>query len=137
MKQLNISYLKGDIPSRLLDQLHNAESIGISAYPDEKSNPRTLPADFLKNLPELREISISQEYLPDRMEVNSYETACLMQAWSLRNKEGNTIPMTVDSKVIELTDRDNDYDPINNRQVRICQFNVEDTGAKRIIIPLE
>ena len=137
LKQLNISYLKGDIPSRLLDQLHNAESIGISAYPDEKSNPRTLPTDFLKNLPELREISISQEYLPDRMEVNSYETACLMQDWSLRNKEGNTIPMTVDSKVIELTDRDNDYDPINNRQVRICQFNVEDTETKRIIIPLE
>ena len=83
------------------------------------------------------ESAISQEYLPDRMEVNSYETACLMQDWSLRNKDGNTIPMTVDRKVIELTDRDNDYDPINNRQVRICQFNVGDTETKRIIIPLE
>ena len=137
LKQLNISYLKGDIPSRLLDQLHNAESIGISAYPDEKSNPRTLPTNFLKNLPELRGVSITQEYLPDRMEVNSYETACLMQRWDLRNKEGNTIPMTIDSKVVEITYQDNDYDPVNDRQVRICEFNVGDTETKRIIIPLE
>ena len=52
LKVLQISYLEGDIPSRLLDQLHNAESIGISDYSDENSNPRTLPSDFLKNLPD-------------------------------------------------------------------------------------
>ena len=52
LNQLNISYLKGDIPGRALDQLHNIQSISISAYSDEISNPRTLPTDFLKNLPE-------------------------------------------------------------------------------------
>ena len=105
LTKLNISDLKADIPSRLLDQLHNVESIGIYAYSEENSNPRTLPTDFLKNLPELRQVSISREYLPDSMEVNSYETACQIEKWSLRNKEGNRIPMAVDGKILEIIDR--------------------------------
>ena len=137
MKQLSISGLKGDIPNRALDKLQNAESIGISAYSDENSNPRTLPTDFLKNLPKLRRVGISREYLPDSMEVNSYETACQIEDWELRDKEGNRISMTVDSKIVEVTDRTTDHDPINDRDVRICQFNVGDTDTKRIIIPLE
>ena len=137
LKQLSISGLKGDIPNRALDKLQNAESIGISAYSDENSNPRTLPTDFLKNLPKLRRVGISREYLPDSMEVNSYETACQIEDWELRDKEGNRISMTVDSKIVEVTDRTTDHDPINDRDVRICQFNVGDTDTKRIIIPLE
>ena len=71
------------------------------------------------------------------MEVNSYETACQIEDWGLRDKEGNRISMTVDSKIVEVTDRSTDHDPINNRDVRICQFNVGDTDTKKIIIPLE
>ena len=137
LKQLNISYLKGDIPGEALDQLHNVQSISISAYTEENSNPRTIPADFLKNLPKLEKVSISKEYLPDSMEVNSYETACQIENWSLQDKEGNRISMTVDSKIVEVTDRTTDHDPINDRDVRICQFNVGDTETKKIIIPLE
>ena len=137
LTKLNISRLKGDIPSRLLDQLHNAESIGISGYSDENSNPRTLPTDFLKNLSKLRRVGISREYLPDRMEVNSYETACQIEEWGLRDKEGNRISMTVDNEIVEVTNRTTDHDPINDRDVLICQFNVGDTDTKKIIIPLE
>ena len=137
LKHLSISNLKGDIPSRLLDQLHTAESIGIDAYSDENSNPRTLPTDFLKNLPELRRVGISREYLPDSMEVNSYETACQIEEWGLRDKEGNRISMTVDNEIVEVTNRTTDHDPINDRNVRICQLNVGDTETKKIIIPLE
>ena len=137
LKQLNISYLKGDIPGKALDQLHNVQSISISAYTEENSNPRTIPADFLKNLPKLEKVSISKEYLPDSMEVNSYETACQIGNWSLQDKEGNRISMTVDSKIVEVTDRTTDHDPINDRDVRICQFNVGDTETKKIIIALE
>ena len=137
LNQLSISALKGDIPSRLLDQLHNVQSISISAQTEENSNPRTLPTDFLKNLPKLRRVSISREYLPDTMELNSYDTACQIEKWSLRNKEGNRVPMAVDGKILEIIDRDTDHDPINERDVRICQFNVGDTDTKKIIIPLE
>ena len=45
--------------------------------------------------------------------------------------------MTIDGKTVELTDRTTDHDPINERDVRICQFNVGDTETKKIIIPLE
>ena len=45
--------------------------------------------------------------------------------------------MTVDRKIIEVTNRNTDHDPINDRQVRICQRNVGDTETKKIIIPLE
>ena len=38
---------------------------------------------------------------------------------------------------VEVTDRATDRDPINDRDVRICQFNVGDTETKKIIIPLE
>ena len=137
LKRLNISSLQGDIPNRALDKLQNAESIGIGAYDGENSNPRTLPSDFLKYLPNLRRVGISRGYLPDSMEVNSYETACQIEDWGLRDKEGNRISMTVDSKIVEVTDRSTDHDPINNRDVRICQFNVGDTDTKKIIIPLE
>ena len=137
LRKLQISYLKGDIPSRVLDQLHNAESISISAYKGETSNPRTIPTDFLKNLPKLRQVGISSEYLPERMEVNSYETACLVEDWGLQDREGNRVSMTVDSKIVEVTNRTTDRDPINERDVRICQLNVGDTETKRIIIPLE
>ena len=124
LMQLSISALKGDIPSRLLDQLHNVQSISISAQTEENSNPRTIPADFLKNLPKLEKVSISKEYLPDSMEVNSYETACQIENWSLRDKEGNRISMTIDGKTVKLTDRTTDHDPINERDVRICRFDV-------------
>ena len=137
LRKLQISYLKGDIPSRVLDQLHKAESISISAYKGETSNPRTIPTDFLKNLPKLRQVGISSEYLPERMEVNSYETACLVEDWGLQDREGNRVSMTVDSKIVEVTNRTTDRDPINERDVRICQLNVGDTETKRIIIPLE
>ena len=137
LKRLNISSLQGDIPNRALDKLQNAESIGIGAYDGENSNPRTLPSDFLKYLPELRQVSISREYLPDSMEVNNYETACQIEIWSLRNEEGNRIPMAVDGKILEIIDRTTDHDPINDRDVRICQFNVGDTDTKKIIMPLE
>ena len=137
LKHLSISNLKGDIPNRLLDQLHTAQSIGIDAYSDENSNPRTLPTDFLKNLPELRRVRISREYLPERMEVNSYETACQIENWNLQDKEGHKIPITVDNKIVEVTNRTTDHDPINDRDVRICQLNVGDTETKKIIIPLE
>ena len=137
LKRLNISSLQGDIPNRALDKLQNAESIGIGAYDGENSNPRTLPSDFLKNLPKLRRVGISREYLPARMEVNSYETACQIEDWGLRNKEGNRISMTVDSKIVEVTDRTKDHDPINERDIRICHFNVGDTDTKKIIMPLE
>ena len=135
--KVNITNLKGDIPSRLLDQLHNVESISISGYPGENSNPRTLPTDFLKNLPKLRRVGISREYLPDSMGVNSYETACQIEDWALRDKEGNRISMAVDGKILEIIDRTTDHDPINDRDVRICQFNVGDTDTKKIIMPLE
>ena len=138
LKRLNISYIKGDIPGKALEQLHNVQSISISAtYTEENSNPRTIPADFLKNLPKLESVSISKEYLPDSMEVNSYETACQIGNWSLQDKEGNRISMTVDNKIVEVTDRTTDHDPINKRDVRICRFNVGDTETKKIIIPLE
>ena len=137
LKELQISYLKGDIPGRVLDQLHNAEYISISAYRGETSNPRTLPTDFLKNLPKLRRVGISSEYLPKSMEVNSYETACLVEDWGLQDREGDRVSMTVDSKIVEVTNRTTDRDPINERDVRICQLNVGDTETKRIIIPLE
>ena len=138
LKQLNIFNIKGDIPSKLLDQLQNVESIGIYADSDENSTPRTLPTDFLKNLPKLRGVGISSKYLPDSMEVNSYEIACQIENWSnLRDKEGNIISMTVDSKIVKLTERTIDHDPINERDVQICQFNVGDTETKKIIIPLE
>ena len=45
--------------------------------------------------------------------------------------------MTVDSKIVKLTDRTTDHDPINERDVRICHFNVGDTDTKKIIMPLE
>ena len=137
LKRLSISSLQGDIPNRALDKLQNAESIGIGAYDGENSNPRTLPTDFLKNLPKLRGVGISSKYLPDSMEVNSYETACQIEEWGLRDKEGNRISMTIDGKTVELTDRTTDHDPINERDVRICQFNVGDTDTKKIIMPLE
>ena len=137
LMQLSISALKGDIPSRLLDQLHNVQSISISAYSDENSNPRTLPTDFLKNLPKLENVNISKKYLPDSMEVNSYETACQIGEWGLRDKESNRISMTIDGKTVKLTDRTTDHDPINDRDVRICRFDVGDTDTKKIIIPLE
>ena len=137
LTKLSISDLKGDIPSRLLDQLHNVQSIGIYLHSDENSNPRTLPTDFLKNLPKLHRVEISREYLPDSMEVNSYETACQIEDWKLRDKDGNRIPMAVDGKILEIIDRTTDHDPINDRDVRICQLNVGDTETKKIIIPLE
>ena len=138
LKHLSISYLKGDIPSRLLDQLHNAESISITNHiGDENSNPPTLPTDFLKNLPKLRQVDISHEYLPDSMEVNSYDTACQIEKWSLQDKKGKRIPMAVDGKILEIIDRTKDHDPINERDIRICHFNVGDTDTKKIIIPLE
>ena len=71
------------------------------------------------------------------MEVNSYETACQIGEWGLRDKEGNRISMTIDGKTVELTDRTTDHDPINERDVRICRFNVGDTETKKIIMPLE
>ena len=71
------------------------------------------------------------------MEINSYETACQIEEWGLRDKEGNRISMTVDSKIVEVTNRTTDHDPINDRDVRICQLNVGDTETKKIIIPLE
>ena len=71
------------------------------------------------------------------MEVNSYETACLVEDWGLQDREGNRVSMTVDSKIVEVTNRTTDRDPINERDVRICQLNVGDTETKRIIIPLE
>ena len=45
--------------------------------------------------------------------------------------------MTVDNEIVEVTNRNTDHDPINDRDVRICQFNVGDTETKKIIIPLE
>ena len=135
--KVNITNLKGDVPSRLLDQLHNAESIGIGVYDGENSNPRTIPTDFLKNLPKLRRVDISHEYLPDSMEVNSYETACQIEKWSLQDKKGKRISMTINGKTVELTNRTKDHDPINERDIRICHFNVGDTETKKIIIPLE
>ena len=138
LKHLSISYLKGDIPSRLLDQLHNVEYISITNHiGDENSNPPTLPTNFLKNLPKLRGVDISHEYLPDSMEVNSYETACQIEKWSLQDKKGKRIPMAVDGKILEIIDRTKDHDPINERDIRICHFNVGDTDTKKIIIPLE
>ena len=71
------------------------------------------------------------------MEVNSYETACQIEEWGLRDKEGNRVSMTVEGKTVELTDRTTDHDPINERDVRICHFNVGDTDTKKIIMPLE
>ena len=138
LKSLSISYLKGDIPSRLLDQLHNVEYISITNHiGDENSNPPTLPTDFLKNLPKLHGVDISHEYLPDSMEVNSYETACQIEKWSLQDKKGKRIPMAVDGKILEIIHRTKDHDPINERDIRICHFNVGDTETKKIIIPLE
>ena len=138
LTELNISYLKGDIPSRLLDQLQNVEYISITNHiGDENSTPPTLPTDFLKNLPKLRGVDISHEYLPDSMEVNSYETACQIEKWSLQDKKGKRIPMAVDGKILEIIDRTKDHDPINERDIRICHFNVGDTDTKKIIIPLE
>ena len=139
LNKLSISDLKGDIPSKALEQLHNVQSISISIspYTEENSNPRTLPTDFLKNLPKLESVSISKEYLPDSMEINSYKTACHIGEWGLRDKEGNRMLMTIDGKTAELTDRTTDHDPINERDVRICRFNVGDTETKKIIIPLK
>ena len=134
LEQLSISRLKGNIPNRALDKLQNAESIDIGAYDGDNSNPRTIPTDFLKNLPKLRRVGISRTYLPDSMEINSYEAACQIEDWGLRDKEGNRISMTVDSKIVEVTDRTTDHDPINDRDVRICQFNVGDTDTKKIIV---
>ena len=137
MKILNISYLKGDIPARAFDNLQSVESISISTYKEETLNPRTLPNDFLKNLPNLLHVSISSEYLPDTMEVNSYETACQIESWDLRNEDGDRIIITVDGNHLKVTNRTTDYDPVNERNVRICQFSVGDTGTKKVIIPLE